>query len=66
MSTPEVVTFQRIYREHGPGLEHPATPERVRNVIASMNQAQGGSAPFKVRLRFADGSIATVSPKRTK
>jgi len=59
------VTFQRIYREHGPGLEYPASPEALRRVFASMNQAHASNqAPFRVRLRLADGSTVTVSPKK--
>lgn len=63
MMTP--ATFQRIYRDAGPGLEHPASPGAVAAVIASMNAA-GELNPFKVRLRFADGQAVTVAPKRRK
>jgi hypothetical protein len=59
------VTFQRIYRDCGPDVEHPATPEAVANVIRTMNGA-GELSPFKTRFRFADGSSVLVSPKRGK
>jgi hypothetical protein len=58
----DVVSFTRLYDDHGPGLEHPARPEYVANVIASMNVAD--IARFKVRLRFGDGSVVIVRPKR--
>lgn len=61
MSAP--VSFQRIYADHGPGPEYPATPEYVANVLRSMN-ACGELNPFKVRLRFGDGSVVIVKPKR--
>lgn len=46
--------------------EGEATPDRIRNVIASMNQSQDSTAPFKVRLRMDDGSVVVVSPKKVR
>lgn len=55
--------FQRLYRDSGPGIEHPVSPGAVERVISSMNEA-GDLNPFKVRLRFGDGTVVVVSPKR--
>lgn len=63
MPAPAIVTFTRIY-PMGAGIEYEATPDRVRTVIASMNEHRDSSAPFKVRLRFDDGAVVTVCPKR--
>ena len=57
------VSFQRLYAE-SVGPEHPATPQYVANVLRSMN-ACGDLNPFKVRLRFGDGSVVVVKPKRS-
>lgn len=59
----EIASFCRLY-PFAAGLEHPATPERVRNVIASMNASRDSEAPFRVRLRYDDGAVVTVAPKR--
>jgi hypothetical protein len=56
-------TFTRVYRDHGDGQEYPATPERIRNVIASMHAAAVSTVPFKVRLRLDDGSVVVLKPK---
>lgn len=61
----EVVTFQRLYADSW-GIEYPAKPEYVANVIRSMNEHADGWDPFRVRLRMSDGSVVTVSPKRKR
>lgn len=59
-------TWQRIYRDHGPGLECAATEASTAAVLRSMNEAVGSGAPFKVRFRFADGRAVTVGPKKVR
>lgn len=56
------VTFQRIY-PFASGLEHPADPSAVANVLRSMREAVASEAPFKVRFRLDDGSSVTVAPR---
>lgn len=56
------VTFQRLYR-HEAGLEHPATPAAIANVIQSMRESRDGENPFRVRFRMDDGSAVNVAPK---
>jgi hypothetical protein len=56
------VTFCRIYRDHGPGIEHAADPASVDAVLRSMNAA-GDLNPFKVRIRLDDGSTVVCGPK---
>lgn len=57
----EPVSFTRLYAD-GEGPEHPATPQYVANVLRSMNACHGLN-PFKVRLRFGDGSVVIVKPR---
>ncbi len=55
-------TFQRLYVD-STGIEYPATPESVETVLRSMNEHAAGPDPFKVRLRFEDGSAVIAAPK---
>lgn len=58
------VTFQRLFRDAGPDREHPATPGALGAVLAAMAVAADGDLnPFRVKVRFDDGSAVTVSPK---
>lgn len=59
---PTPATFQRIYPDSA-GLEHPATEVSMRNVLTSMREAVDGVLPFRVRVRFDDGSVVTVKPR---
>ena len=49
MATP--VTFQRIYPDNA-GLEHPATPQSIANVLRSMHESRDGVLPFRVLVRY--------------
>lgn len=59
------VTFTRVYPQCD-GLEHQASPQRIKNVIASMNASQDSDWPFKVRVRMSDGSVVMISPRKRK
>jgi hypothetical protein len=59
-------SWQRVYRDHGPGPEHPATEASLSNVLRSMNESADSAVPFKVRVRFGDGTSVLVKPKRTR
>jgi hypothetical protein len=56
------ITFQRLYADTV-GPEHTATPDYLANVVRSMNACHGLN-PFRVRVRFSDGSVVVVKPKR--
>lgn len=63
---PQVETFCRLYEDHqGPELR--ATPQFVRNVLASMNAAARDDInPFRVLLRMTDGSLVVCKPKAAR